>query len=438
MQKQFLNNCAKIGLNKQTKILLALSGGLDSVALLHLFHLSGFSFEVAHCNFNLRAEESDADEKFVIDLCASLNIPLHIKQFNTEAFAKDNGISIQMAARDLRYSWFEEIRKSNQVDYIATAHHQDDQIETVLLNLSRGTGLKGMHGILAKHETVIRPLLFCDRQALALWIKDNKFLYREDSSNASVKYSRNKLRHKVLPVLKEINASLGATMQQNVERFEASHQNLSFFYEKERASILSAKEDEITINLLEIRKLPSPVDALFHYLSVYGFSDWKAIEQQLNSDSGKIISSKSHQLLKDRNTLILKEIPISHDEEYLIQDATSFISEPINLKFECLQMENFKLVKDSTIAALDYDKLDFPLTLRKWRKGDVFHPLGMRGKKKLSDFFIDKKLSVFEKQNTWIVCTNDKIVWVVGARIDERFKLVENSQKVYLVKLNEI
>jgi len=438
MQKQFLNNCAKIGLNKQTKILLALSGGLDSVALFHLFNLSGFSFEVAHCNFNLRAEESDADEKFVIDLCASLNIPLHIKQFNTESFAKDNGISIQMAARDLRYTWFVEIRSANNIDFIATAHHQDDQIETVLLNLSRGTGLKGMHGILAKHESLIRPLLFCDRQALALWIKDNKFLYREDSSNASVKYSRNKLRHKVLPVLKEINASLGATMQQNVERFEASHQNLSFFYEKERATILSAKEDEITINLLEIQKWPSPIDALFHYLSVYGFNDWKAMEQQLNSDSGKIISSKTHQLLKNRNALILKEIPISRDEEYLIQDATSFISEPINLKFECLQIEDFKLMKDSTIAALDYDKLDFPLTLRKWRKGDVFHPLGMRGKKKLSDFFIDKKLSVFEKQNTWIVCTNDKIVWVVGARIDERFKLVENSQKVYLVKLNEI
>jgi tRNA(Ile)-lysidine synthase len=438
MQKQFLNNCAKIGLNKQTKILLALSGGLDSVALFHLFNLSGFSFEVAHCNFNLRAEESDADEKFVIDLCASLNIPLHIKQFNTESFAKDNGISIQMAARDLRYTWFVEIRSANNIDFIATAHHQDDQIETVLLNLSRGTGLKGMHGILAKHESLIRPLLFCDRQALALWIKDNKFLYREDSSNASVKYSRNKLRHKVLPVLKEINASLGATMQQNVERFEASHQNLSFFYEKERATILSAKEDEITINLLEIQKWPSPIDALFHYLSVYGFNDWKAMEQQLNSDSGKIISSKTHQLLKNRNALILKEIPISRDEEYLIQDTTSFISEPINLKFECLQIEDFKLMKDSTIAALDYDKLDFPLTLRKWRKGDVFHPLGMRGKKKLSDFFIDKKLSVFEKQNTWIVCTNDKIVWVVGARIDERFKLVENSQKVYLVKLNEI
>jgi tRNA(Ile)-lysidine synthase len=437
MQKQFLNNCAKIGLNKQTKIVLALSGGLDSVALFHLFHLSGFSFEVAHCNFNLRAEESDADEKFVIDLCASLNIPLHIKQFNTEAFAKDNGISIQMAARDLRYSWFEEIRESEQIDYIATAHHQDDQIETVLLNLSRGTGLKGMHGILAKHESLIRPLLFCDRQALALWIKDNKFLYREDSSNASVKYSRNKLRHKVLPVLKEINASLGSTMQQNVERFDASHQNLSFFYEKERATILSAKEDEIRINLLEIQKWPSPIDALFHYLSVYGFNDWKAMEQQLNSDSGKIISSKTHQLLKDRNALILKEIPISRDEEYLIQDATSFISEPINLKFECLQIEDFKLMKDSTIAALDYDKLDFPLTLRKWRKGDVFQPLGMRGNKKLSDFFIDKKLSLFEKQNTWIVCTNDEIVWVVGARIDERFKLVENSQKVYLVQLNK-
>ena len=437
MQKQFLNNCAKIGLNKQVKILLALSGGLDSVALLHLFHLCGFSFEVAHCNFNLRAEESDADEQFVIDLCASLNIPLHSKQFKTEAFATENGISIQMAARDLRYSWFEEIRKSEQIDYIATAHHQDDQIETVLLNLSRGTGLKGMHGILARNEYLIRPLLFCNRQALELWVKENKFLYREDSSNASVKYSRNKLRHQVVPVLKEINASLGSTMQQNVERFDASHQNLSFFYEKERATILSAKEGDIKINLVEIRKLPSPIDAMFHYLSDYGFNDWIAMEQQLNSDSGKIISSKTHQLLKDRNTLLLKEIPVFKDEEYLIHDATSFISEPINLKFECLQIEDFKLMKDSTIAALDFDKLDFPLTLRKWRKGDVFQPLGMRGKKNLSDFFIDKKLSVFEKQNTWIVCTNDKIVWVVGMRIDERFKLVENSQKVYLVQLNE-
>jgi tRNA(Ile)-lysidine synthase len=438
MQKQFLKYCEKIGLSKENKILLTVSGGLDSMALLHLFHLSGFSIEVAHCNFNLRGEESNGDEQFVKEACHSLDISFHCKHFDTEKYAQDNGVSIQMAARDLRYTWFEEIRSANNIDFIATAHHQDDQIETILLNLSRGTGLKGMHGILAKHQYIIRPLLFCDRQALALWIKDNKFLYREDSSNASVKYSRNKLRHKVLPVLKEINASLGSTMQQNVERFDASHQNLSFFYEKERATILSAKEDEITINLLEIQKLPSPIDALFHYLSVYGFNDWKAMEQQLNSDSGKIISSKSHQLLKDRNTLILKEIPISRDEEYLIQDADSFISEPINLKFECLQMENFKLVKDSTIAALDYDKLDFPLTLRKWRKGDVFHPLGMRGKKKLSDFFIDKKLSVFEKQNTWIVCTNDKIVWVVGARIDERFKLVENSQKVYLVKLNEI
>ena len=437
MQKQFLTNCTKIGLNKQTKILLALSGGLDSVALLHLFNLSGFSFQVAHCNFNLRAEESDVDEKFVIDLCVSLNIPLHIKQFNTEAFAKDNGISIQMAARDLRYSWFEEIRKSKQVDYIATAHHQDDQIETVLLNLSRGTGLKGMHGILAKHETLIRPLLFCDRLALELWVEDNKFLYREDSSNASVKYSRNKLRHKVLPVLKEINASLGSTMQQNVERFEASHQNLSFFYEKERASILSTKEDEITINLLELQKLPSPIDALFHYLSVYGFNDWKAMEQQLNSNSGKIISSKTHQLLKDRNSLILKEVPIYCDKEYLIQATDSSMSEPINLKFTCLQVGDFKLIKDSAIAALDYDKLDFPLTLRKWRKGDVFQPLGMRGKKKLSDFFIDKKLSVFEKQNSWVVCSDEQIIWVVGMRIDERFKLVDESQKVYLVQLNK-
>ena len=436
MQKQFLNYCAKIGLTKQSKILLALSGGLDSVALFHLFRLAGFSFEVAHCNFNLRAEESDADTQFVIDLCKANGIPLHIKEFNTERFASKNGVSIQMAARDLRYSWFEEIRKSNQLDFIATAHHQDDQIETVLLNLSRGTGLKGMHGILAIQNKLIRPLLFTDRQSLELWMLDNNFPYREDSSNASVKYSRNKLRHKVVPVLKEINPSLSSTMQHNVIRFDASYQNLSFFYEKERASILNIKADKLSINLVELQKLPSPIDALFYYLSEYGFNDWSAMEQLLVSESGKIISSATHQLLKDRTTLILKKLNESKEEEYLIYEDQSSIVCPINLQFDCLPSSDFKFSMDSSVAALDYDKLEFPLTLRKWRNGDSFQPLGMQGKKKLSDFFIDKKYSVFEKQNTWIVCTNDKIVWVVGARIDERFKLVENSQKVYLVQLN--
>jgi len=437
MQKQFLKYCEKIGLNNETKILLTVSGGLDSMALLHLFHLSGFSIEVAHCNFNLRDEESNGDEQFVKEACDSLDISFHCKHFDTEKYAQDNGVSIQMAARDLRYSWFEELRVEYKLDFIATAHHQDDQIETILLNLSRGTGLKGMHGILAKQQYIIRPLLFCDRQVLESWMKEQAYLHREDSSNASVKYSRNKIRHQVLPVLKEINPSLSNTFQQNTERFAAAEQNLSFLYEKERSNLFIQKGQELHLVLSELKKYPSPIDVVFHFISEYGFNDWKAIDNLLSSESGKVISSETHLLLKNREELVLKIKEAKLVRAYSIEENTSHLSEPISLSLYCESAKGFQIPKSSIEAALDFDKLSFPLELRKWQNGDIFHPIGMRGKKKLSDFFIDKKMSLFEKQNTWILCSNNQIVWVVGHRMDERFKLVENSQKVYLVKLNE-
>ena len=437
MKKQFLKYCEKIGLNKEIKILLTVSGGLDSMALLHLFHLSDFSVEVAHCNFNLRGEESNGDEQFVKDVCHSLNIPFHCKQFDTEKYTLTEGVSIQMAARDLRYAWFEEIRSANSIDFIATAHHQDDQIETVLLNLSRGTGLKGMHGILSLHNNLVRPLLFTDRKALESWISSNDLSYREDSSNASVKYSRNKIRHQVLPVLKEINPSLSKTFQENTQRFRASEQNLSFLYEKQRENLFIQKGDEYHLVLDELKKYPSPIDVVFHFIAEYGFNDWKAIEQLLSAASGKMISSETHLLLKDREVLVLRAKQTLALDSYLIEESVDSIEVPLSMEISSKDLNNFQLEKDPKQAALDFDKLSFPLELRKWKNGDVFHPLGMKGKKKLSDFFIDKKMSLFEKENTWILCSDNQIVWVVGHRIDERFKLVENSQKVYLVKLNE-
>jgi len=437
MLDKFLNNCAKIGLNKETKILLAVSGGLDSMALLHLFHLSGFSIEVAHCNFNLRGYESNGDEQFVKETCDSLDISFHCKHFDTEKYAHEHGISIQMAARDLRYIWFEEVRSANNIDFIATAHHQDDQVETILLNLSRGTGLKGMHGILAKQQFIIRPLLFCDRHSLELWMSENRYSHREDSSNASEKYSRNKIRHQVLPILKEINPSLSNTFQENTVRFEASEKNLSFLFEKERSNLFIQKGAEQHLILSELKKYPSPIDVVFYFISEYGFNDWKAIGNLLNSESGKVISSETHLLLKNREELVLKIKEEKLESAYSIDENTSHLSDPICLSLNCKSVKGFQIPKSSFEAALDFDKLSFPLELRKWQNGDVFHPLGMKGKKKLSDFFIDKKMSLFEKENTWILCSNNQIVWVVGQRMDERFKLVENSQKVYLVKLNE-
>ena len=437
MQKQFLKYCEKIGLNNETKILLTVSGGLDSMALLHLFHLSGFSIEVAHCNFNLRGKESNGDEQFVKEICNSIQIPFHCKHFDTETYSQLEGISIQMAARDLRYAWFEELRVERELDFIATAHHQDDQTETILLNLSRGTGLKGMHGILSVQNHLIRPLLFADRQQLESWMSSKDLNYREDSSNASVKYSRNKIRHQVLPILKEINPSLSNTFQENTERFAASEKNLSFLYEKGCSNLFIQKGEEQHLILFELKKYPSPIDVVFYFISEYGFNDWKAIDNLLSSESGKVISSETHLLLKNREELVLKIKEAKLVRAYSIEENTSHLSEPISLSLYCESAKGFQIPKSSIEAALDFDKLSFPLELRKWQNGDIFHPIGMRGKKKLSDFFIDKKMSLFEKQNTWILCSNNQIVWVVGHRIDERFKLVENSQKVYLVKLNE-
>jgi len=438
MQKQFLKYCEKIGLKNEAKILLAVSGGLDSMALLHLFLKSGISVQAAHCNFNLRGEESDGDEQFVKDTCDSLEIPIHIKHFDTEKYAQSRGISIQMAARDLRYAWFEEVRAANNLDHIATAHHQDDQIETILLNLSRGTGLKGLHGILAMQNKLIRPLLFTDRSALETWMSGNNFAYREDSSNASLKYSRNKLRHQVIPILKEINPSLSNTFQENAERFGDGEQNLSFLYEKQRQSIVLQKGAEQHIVLSELLKYPSPIDVLFYFINAFGFNDWKAIENLMSSESGKMISGETHELLKDRSAFILREKQKEFNHSFDIAKDQESISDPISLSFQTVDGKEFDLNASKHIAALDFDKLQFPLELRTWQKGDIFQPLGMRGKKKLSDFFIDQKMSLFEKENTWLLCSAGQIVWIVGHRIDGRFKLVETSQKVYLVRLNGV
>ena len=436
MHKQFLKYCTEIGLESNAKILLALSGGIDSMALLYLLYESGFSIEVAHCNFQLRGIDSEADEQFIRESCSALNIPVHVKRFDTDKQAKSEGISIQMAARNIRYSWFEELRKECNLDWIATAHHRDDQVETILMNLARGTGLKGMHGILPRQNKIIRPLLFSDRTMIEDWMQEQKHAFREDGSNASLKYVRNKLRHQVVPILKELNPSLSSTIQENTERFAASEINLSYFLEKERGSILKQKGEVQHISISELMKFPAPFSILFYFLSEYGFNDWKAINQILTSDPGKVIFSKTHELLKDRNELVLREIKTQDTNIFEIFEDTEQILVPISLNFNTLDIKNFTLDKSKHLAALDYEKLKFPLALRKWKKGDIFYPLGMRGKKKLSDFFIDEKFSLFEKENTWLLCSQGEIVWVVGHRMDERFKLVEPSQKVYLVKRN--
>lgn len=438
MQKAFLKYCNKIGLSKGDKILVALSGGLDSVALLYLMHMSSFYVEAAHCNFNLRGEESDSDAQFIKELCKALGLTVHVKNFDAGAHANDFGVSIQMAARDLRYAWFEELRSKNGFAYIATAHHRDDQVETILINLSRGTGIKGMQGMKPLQNKIIRPLLFTDKSALELWMQKENHTYREDSSNASIKYTRNKLRQQVIPILRTLNPSLSKTVQENIERFAGTETNLSFLLEKERQNIVLQKGIEQHFILSALTAYPSPSSVLYYFISDFGFQDWKAIENMLNSESGKIIYSQTHELLKDREVFILREKKTVEQSRYLIEKTKTGIISPLKMQFSCVPTKDFKINTSTLVAALDYEKLTFPLELRKWKEGDAFQPLGLKGKKKLSDFFIDQKKNIFEKENTWLLCSNDQIVWVVGNRIDERFKLVEKTQKVYLAELNDI
>jgi len=435
MQNSFNTYCKQIGLADTSKILLAVSGGLDSMALLHLLYASKMDVEVAHCNFQLRGAESDGDEDLVKMICKDLNIPCHINTFSTESYADEKGLSIQMAARDLRYAWFEKLRKERACDYIATAHHQDDQVETLLLNLLRGTGLKGLHGILPMNHKIVRPLLFCSRIDLEDWVAFVGINYREDSSNASTKYSRNKLRHDIIPLLKELNPSLAKTMQENTERFEGAQKILHYFLEKDTSKLLIDLGAQKRLSIQRLAEYPSPITILFHLMSPFGFKDWKAMETLLSSESGKQISSETHLLLKDRDYLLLKEYSVTEDQVIEIQKEQTKVEHPIVLKLSILDATDFEGFGSLSEAALDFDKLQFPLQLRKWREGDRFQPLGMKGQKKLSDYFIDEKFSVFDKKNAWLLCSVNDIVWLVGHRIHEAYKLGENTQKVYLVQL---
>jgi len=410
---------------KGKKLLLATSGGLDSMVMVHLFKALDYKFALAHCNFQLRGMESFGDQKFVQDFADTNKIPVFITQFDTQAFANDYKLSTQVAARELRYNWFYELLETENYDYILTAHHSDDNVETFLIHLVRGSGLDGFTGIPAQNESVIRPLLAFSRDEILNYASVNAFLWREDSSNTSDKYLRNKIRHDLVPILKELNPNF-LTSFQNTQKYLKETQGMV-----EDASIMIYQqvvteiEDEIHFDIVKLTKLPNYKSYLYQWLKEFGFSAWDDIYDLVASQSGKQVFSDEFRLLKDRHFLILSPInEINATEEYFIDENQKEVNLPIKLSF-C--NKDYNLNTDNSIIFVDGEKLKYPLVLKRFEKGAIFQPFGMNGKsKKVSKLFKDEKLSLLQKENTWILYSDNEIVWVVGIRQDERFK-IENT-----------
>ena len=439
MHEKFLHNINKHNLcTKSDVILLGVSGGRDSVCMLHMFRKLNFRIAIAHCNFKLRGNEANQDELFVKDLAQKYNIPIHTIRFDTSDYAQSNGISIQMAARELRYNWFNRLQKEHKYNYTAIAHNKDDVIETFFINLTRGSGIKGFSGIKTKVNNIIRPLLFVSRNEITTFLNENNYNYRDDSSNSSVKYSRNLIRHEVIPLFEKINPGFRNTMLENIERLNQTEQIYNETVQKALGKIKVTKDNRLYINISDLKSL-HPIETYMHeLLSPFKFSATQIndIVCSLDSTSGKKFLSDTHRLIKDRTELVLEENISLAGLKYNIDFTDKTIETPLRIKTEKFEKtKQFALSTDKNIGLFDFDKLKFPLVLRRWNHGDSFIPLGMSGIKKLSDFFIDQKFSLIKKENIWILESDNKIVWIVGVRIDNRFKITEKTKEIFKLKL---
>ncbi|WNH12804.1 tRNA lysidine(34) synthetase TilS [Thalassobellus suaedae] len=420
---------------KNSKLLIAISGGIDSVVLAHLCHKSGLNIALAHCNFNLRGDESDADEDFVLQLADNLDLEVFIESFDTNEYAKKHKVSIQMAARELRYNWFEALAEQLNFDYVLTAHHADDNLETFLINLSRGTGLDGLIGIPEVNNHFVRPLLPFSSNDIETYAKTNNLKWRDDSSNASTKYLRNKLRHDVIPVLKEINSSLLQNFQNTISNLNDTadiiEDRIDDVFNK---AVETIDNNQIVFKILEFKKLNNPKAYLFEIFKDYGFTEWDDVVNLLDAQSGKQVLSSTHRLIKDREHILLSELFVEASESIIIAEADKQVVTPLGI----LMFDEVDAIfgKQTNIIHVDKETLKFPLLLRKWQEGDVFYPLGMSGKKKLSKYFKDEKLSLLDKENTWLLCSGNDIVWVVNKRADSRFRVTEKTKQILKIELN--
>ncbi|MCY1483756.1 tRNA(Ile)-lysidine synthase [compost metagenome] len=415
---------------KEKKLLLALSGGIDSMVLAHLLKQSGYTVWLAHCNFQLRGKESDEDEEFIRNFASENNFELFVTTFDTNSFAKDNKLSIQVAARQLRYIWFHQLLQENNLDYVLTAHHLDDNLETFLINFSRGTGLEGLTGIPVQNDKIVRPLLTFSREEIQDFAAENKIQWREDSSNSSDKYLRNKLRHGVVPILKNLNSAFLDSFQDTLSHLQQAKslaEDASVLIYKQ---VVSEKENQKHFNIAELKRLPNYQAYLFEWLRPFGFKAWQDIYELVDAQSGKVIVSENYRLLKDREYLILE--PISEKDSAIYEISEDELKFPIHLKIYAA--DQIKKQSDSATIYVDKETLKFPLHIRKWREGDYFCPAGIDGKKKVSKYFKDEKMSLSEKESTWLLISDDKVVWIIGKRSDRRFYVNNTTQEILKIE----
>lgn len=414
--------------SKSQRVLLAVSGGLDSMVMLDLFHTAGYQVGVAHCNFQLRDSDSEKDEQFVEARCKSLNIPFYSKRFETNNYAAENKLSIQVAARELRYAWFEELCQAEHFDCIATAHHANDNLETTLLHLTRGTGISGVAGIPVRAGIVIRPLLGCTRDQLRAYAIQNKIEWREDRSNDTDDYDRNFIRHNILPQLRSLNPALDESMLQTQERLLGALSVFKLGLGELENKFVKKVGDRIIIYKALLESTPFPAVVLWELVKKFGFNFRQIQEVVEVEESGRQFIAGDYHLVVDRNEWIIYR-PKTNDGEVWIEEADKSASfHDQQLRIETLS--DHTIETDTHVAKLSKNTLRFPIVWRKWKEGDMFYPLGMNNRKKVSDFLIDCKVSIADKERVTVLESQGNIVWVVGYRIDNRHKITEDTDEV--------
>ncbi|WP_153797232.1 tRNA lysidine(34) synthetase TilS [Foetidibacter luteolus] len=421
------------------RLVIAVSGGIDSIVLTDLLAKAGFDFAIAHCNFKLRGEESERDEQFVRSLGLKYNSEVLVKSFNTAEYAAEKKLSIQEAARELRYNWFSQLVDKDS--YLLTAHHADDNIETLLMHFFRGTGIQGLAGIPAysREKRIIRPLLFAYREDVTAYANENQLQWVEDSSNASDKYTRNFFRNQLLPAIEEVYPQARKNLQDNIERFKETallyNQSVSVHKQK----LIEIKGNELHIPVLKLQQTAALKTIVWEIIKDYGFTVHQTDEivKLLSADNGSYVQSHAYRTIRNRQWLIIAPLETTEAATILVEPSDRKIVFDNNcLTVETVDAATYQLSTAASVASLDAGLVKFPLLLRKWKQGDYFYPLGMRKKKKLSRFFIDLKLSTTDKEKVWVLECDKKILWVVGYRIDDRFKLSAGTKRVLKLKID--